>query len=216
MLWDPAYTWFVGAITIMVAIGILNGLLTVIGLGFGSVLDGLLPDLDFSFDTPDIDHTFAAKCLGWLNFGKVPAIIALIVFCTSFGMVGILLQQMADGVIRMTLPTIIAVPAAIFAAIPFTRVVNGGIAKVIPKEVTSAVTTTTLIGRVAKVTMGTATSKLAAEAVVRDEHGHSHNIFVKPFDEEVEINRDSSVILVEEVDTGVFKAEVNTNPLLVD
>lgn len=218
LMWNPAYTPFVAAITLMLAIAVLEGVFTVLGFGFSSILETMIPDMDLpDMDAGDIGHHgIVGQTLGWIGFGKVPALIGLIVFVTTFGICGILVQRTAETIILNPLPALIASVPALFAAIPFTRWVNAILAAIIPKEVTTAVSTKTFIGRIANVTLGTATNELAAEATVKDEYGTTHNIFVKPLDEKESIASGSVVLLIKQLNENTFAAQINTNSVLVD
>lgn len=219
MAWNPAYTPFVAAITIMLAIAALEGVFTLLGFGFSSILEAMLPDLDLPDADVDLDlhgHGIVGQTLGWVGFGKVPALIGLIVFVTTFGVCGILIQRTVESIFTNPLPSLLAAVPAMLLAIPFTRWTNELIAAIIPKEITTAVCTTTFIGSVAEVTLGTATSELAAEATVIDIHGHTHNIFVKPMNDNESIAKGSVVLLIKQLNVNTFLAQINTNSVLVD
>ena len=88
LLTAPESLPFAVALVVMLAISMLEGVGTVLGLSLSAVLDSMLPDFDLGVDVeaPQLDAQpsgFTAV-LGWLRFGHVPALVLLIVFLTAF------------------------------------------------------------------------------------------------------------------------------------
>lgn len=156
------------------------------------------------------------RFLAWLHIGRVPVLMILIVFLTTFGLVGLVGQGIVHAVLGRTLPALLAAPAALLAALPAVRAVTGVLARLMPREETSAVDVATLVGRTAVVTGGTARSGMPAQARVRDSFGTEHYVLVEPEDEGVAFATGTVVLLVRQQAGGRFTVIDNPNAALVD
>ncbi len=209
---------FSAAIAIMVVIAVMEGVGTVLGMGLSSLIDGLLPDIDLDIDAdlPDADSSMAlSRILGWLRFGQVPALILFVIFLTSFGLVGLSLQRAVLSTFGSYMPGILASIIAFSASLPVVRVLGGGLAKILPKDETSAVSKSTFVGRVATVTLGVARKGSPAEAKLHDQFGQSHYIMVEPDLSGDEFKQGDQVLLVKHLGSS-FTCIQNTSDNLVD
>jgi hypothetical protein len=177
----------------------------------------MVPAIDMEgLDTPDISSSSGmTKFLAWLRFGKVPVLITLIIFLTTFGLLGLILQGMIARTFGAPLPGFIAVLPVFLVSLPILRVSHGVVAKLIPKDETYAVDEETFIGRIAVITAGTATTSRAAEARVQDEYGRDHYVMVKPDNDGDTFPRGATVLLVSKK-AACFHAIDNPNPHLID
>lgn len=145
-----------------------------------------------------------AGLLSWLGLGRVPFLILLAGLLATFSASGSIVQLIANG-IATTLPgwlaSLIALPPTLFG----TRWFAIGAARLLPREESAAVSVDSLIGSVAKVTVGTASSHLPAEARVRDRLGYTHYVRVRPEDPSATYPAGSRVVLVSR-DGTVFTA----------
>ncbi len=209
------------AIALVLAIAVLEGVLTLMGFGLSALFDGIdadidIPDVDADADLDGVGGTGATSVgsiLAWLRVGEVPAIILLIIFFSAFGALGFALQAIVHSVTGAYLPALIAVFPAFFAAMPAVRLFGGALAKVMPKEETSAVSLKSLIGRIGTITLGTASAGKPAQGKVRDEHGLEHYVMIAPDLEEETFEQGSEVLLVRS-DGAVFYAIRNTHAAL--
>ena len=186
-----------------------------LGAGLSNVIESVLPDIDIPDIDLDIDAASAfevdgvglegadlegpgtfTRALAWLRVGQVPILVLFVVFLTSFGLIGLFLQNMVHGIFGFHLPGVIAAIPVLLISIPFVRICGGGISKIIPKDETSAVSVDSLIGRVARITLGTAKENHPAQAHVRDQHGQDHYVMVVPDENHVEFTKDDEVLLV--------------------
>ena len=217
---------FTVALTVMLGMAVLEGVMTLLGAGISSFLDSLLPDIDVDMDVDlgsDSDlgasevpaATPLSKVLSWLQVGKVPVLILLVIFLTGFGLIGLTIQSFMHSTTGMLLPGIVASGIAFFLSMPVVRVFGGAIGKIIPKDETDAVSVKTLIGRIAVITIGTAKKGSPAEAKVKDQHGLTHYIMVEP-EQDNDVFTSGTAILLIKQGGSVFKAIENTNPALVD
>jgi hypothetical protein len=231
---------FLIALCVMFGVAVLEGVGTLLGGGFSQLIDSVLPDLDLDIDVDldvdadvdvdvdldvdaDVDADLDApsgpglltRGLGWLQFGKVPALVLLVLFLTVFGLGGLGLQAIADSILGILLPTAIAVPAALCLSLPVVRVGGGWIAHLIPKDETSAVSSDTFVGRVATIVLGTARASEPTQARLHDEHGRSHYVLVEPDIGDEELSSGTEVLLVRR-DGARFRAIRAPHAVLVD
>ena len=90
---------------------------------------------------------------------------------------------------------------------------GGAVAKVMPKEETSAVSLNSLVGRVATITLGTASPGKPAQGKVRDEHGLEHYVMIEPDIADAAFEQGSEVLLVRS-EGAKFFAIANTHAAL--
>jgi hypothetical protein len=191
---------FIAALVLMLLIGVVEA----VGLG-GGLGDGVDADLDAN----------GPSLLSWLNMGRLPLLMLIVVFLFSFGIVGLIGQQLVAAVIGQPAPWLLAVPAALAAALPVTRVFGRGVSRIVPKDETSAVSRDSLVGRVAVIVTGEARSGSAAQARVRDQHGQSHYVMVEPDYAGDTFAEGASVLLVRNAGARYF-AIINTSASLLD
>ncbi len=232
----PENTVFTVSILLMLAIAVLEGALTVLGFGMSSFLDELIPggfgDVDLDADltgdmggeslTPvqDVGSTSAlSRLLGWLFVGKVPMLVLLVAFLTSFGVAGFVVQASVHGVAGFYLPGWIAAGPSLFAALPMTRTIGRGVARIFPADETTAVSRDSFVGHVAVITLGTATAAQPAQAKLQDQHGQSHYIMVAPetptgVEAKEAVFETGEEVLIVSRDGASYRAIKNTNPNL--
>ncbi len=158
-----------GPFTVALLLMVLLGFVEAIGLGSSAI------DIDGDFDAGP-----AAVGLDWLNIGRLPLLMVLVVFLTAFGLTGLLAQQAALMLAGGLMPWFAAVPAAFVAALPATRLLSRGLARVLPRDETTAVDIDSLVGRRARIVIGTARRGHAARARVEDVFGQPHFVMVEP------------------------------------
>lgn len=191
---------FVAALVLMLLIGAVEAA----GLG-GGIGDGVEADLDA--DGPSL--------LSWLNLGRLPLLMLIVVFLFSFGIVGLIGQQLIAAIAGQPAPWLLAVPVALAAALPVTRVFGKGVSRILPKDETEAVSRDSLVGRVAVIVTGEARPGSAAQARVRDQHGQSHYVMVEPDDADDAFAQGAGVLLVRHAGATYF-AISNPSASLLD
>ena len=192
---------FVAALLLMILVGAVE----LFGLGGGLSSDGDGDLLDG--ESPSI--------LSWLNIGRLPLLMLIVVFLFSFGMIGVIGQRLLHAIAGFYAPVWISAPLGLLAALPLTRTFGRWVARIMPKDETTAISRDSLVGRVAAVVTGEARTGSAAQARVRDEHGQVHYVMVEPDDEGDVFKQGDSVILVRMVGARFF-AIPNTSPSLRD
>lgn len=104
---------FTTALVLMMAIALLEGVATVVGMGISAFFDALLPDTSFDVDLDGLETPSALfRLLGWLNIGRVPVLILLVIFLTAFGLIGLFIQSVAMQLSGAMLPALVAVVPA--------------------------------------------------------------------------------------------------------
>jgi membrane protein implicated in regulation of membrane protease activity len=187
MLLTAEQTWPFGvALAIMVALSVLEGVGLLLAHRPSSLLDSLVPDTPDGVDGP----------LGWLHLGKVPMLVLIALFLAGFALAGYLIQGVALSLSGALLPAWMAAIPAAFAGLSITSALGGLLARVIPRDESSAVSEQTLIGRAGVVVRGIARTGLAAEAKVRDLNGHTHYVMVEPDLPDQTLQEGASVLLV--------------------
>lgn len=185
-LLSPDNVPFVAALVLMLLIGAVEALGIGGGLAAGDGIEGL--DADVNVETPSL--------LSWINVGRLPLLMLIVVFLFGFGMTGLIGQRIVAEVFGQPGPWFLAAPIAFAAALPVTRIFGRGVAKVMPRDETSAVSRDSLVGRVAVIVMGEARHASAAQARVRDQHGQVHYVMVEPDNSADVFEQGSSVLLV--------------------
>ncbi|PKL96438.1 MAG: hypothetical protein CVV18_01780, partial [Gammaproteobacteria bacterium HGW-Gammaproteobacteria-8] len=155
------------ALLVMLGLLVFELIAVISGMGVNELLDDFLaanvdlPDLP---EMPDeitgsdlssgIEGTSApeagsliGRVLAWLYVGKVPVLIVLVVFLAIFGLIGLAGQTMLRELTGLALPGLIAAPVVFFISLPAVRWCAGGLARILPKDETSAVSTRSFVGR---------------------------------------------------------------------
>jgi hypothetical protein len=138
------------------------------------------PDLDADTDGGLGTGDIGDGLLSFLGIGRLPLMIWLALYVMLFTLIGYGAQQFIQSLTGGLLPAIIAGPSAALAALPVTAILARPLAKIMPKDETTAVSLDSLVGRFAWVEIGTARRGSAARAKAMDIHGHAHFIMVEP------------------------------------
>jgi hypothetical protein len=200
-----------------------------LGFSASGAIDSQIPDLgaDADFDA-DLSHVHAdvhapdgigagplSQVLSWLCVGRVPILVLLVAFLCAFGVTGFLVQSIARGVLGFALPAVVAAVPALVVAFPATRYVGLGLARIMPREETEAVSQAEFVGKIAVVTRGTARRGLPAEAKLRDGYGQSHYVLVEP-DEDGEVFPERAEVLIVQQAGSVYRVIANRNAAMSD
>ena len=187
---------FVAALVLMLMIGAAE----LAGLG-----SSLVPDADAPADP---------SLLQWLNLGRLPLLMLIVVFLLSFGLLGLMGQRLVAALFGQPAPWFLAAPLALAAALPATRSAGRLFARYLPTEETTAVDRDTLVGRMAVVVTGQAAAGSPAQARARDVHGQPHYIMVEPDTPEEVFAEGETVVLVRRAGATFFA--IRGGPALQD
>ncbi|MEM7640632.1 MAG: YqiJ family protein [Pseudomonadota bacterium] len=235
-LFHPALLPFTAALIVLGLIATMELVGLLFGVAFSGLVDSALPDIeldadaDFEMDAelggdggplhvdgPDMPDMPTggplSQFLSWLCVGKVPVLILLAAFLLGFGLSGLIIQEVSQGLLGIYIwPILVAIPALI-VALPTTRYLGLSIAKIMPKEETDAVSRNAFIGAVATIIRGEAEQGKPAEAKLRDVNGTTHYILVEPDQSGLKFAQGNEVLLVKKTGS-IFQAVINTNPVL--
>jgi hypothetical protein len=121
---------------------------------------------------PDSD-THIGNFLDWLNAGRVPLLVLIMLALGAFAALGFALEAVARAV-WMPLPALAASVIALAGAVPVVRSTSRAIAHLVPRDETYAVDPADFVGRTAEVTMGPLDDGLPGRVKLRDAHGNWH------------------------------------------
>ncbi|TRX58087.1 DUF1449 family protein [Thalassomonas sp. M1454] len=173
----------------------LEGLALLIGASLMSLLDDLV---DIDIDTQaNISNGGLTSLLGWLCLNKLPLLVWLVLLLTSFALGGLIYNYIVITTIQFEFLFWLSKPVALITALISTHYLGARIAKVIPKNESSATSTTEFAGRVATITLGKASSGNAAQAVLIDDYQQKHYVMVEPEQKTQEFPQGTDVVLLE-------------------
>jgi hypothetical protein len=180
---------FIVALGVMLGLALLEALILIVGGSLFGFVDDLLPDTlngdvdvgaEVDSPAPNASSGMLEQVLGWFAVGRVPFLVVVIALLTSFGLVGLTLQAVLRQMTGFPLPASLAAIPALVGASFTTRWLALRIARIIPKEETSAVSRDSFIGRIAMITLGSARSNEPTQARLTDSHGQTHYVMVEP------------------------------------
>ncbi|ANW01818.1 OB-fold-containig protein [Bradyrhizobium icense] len=189
LLLAPDVRPFAIAAAIMLALGGIELLATLVGFSISELLGKEV--------TVESDH---ANGLGglflWINAGRLPLLILIILALGTFSIAGFFLQGLAHGV-GISVPVSIAALAAAACSIPAIRITSRGIARIIPRDETYAVDEADFIGHVAEVSIGPLDQGLPGRVRLKDVFGNWHSLVARAGPESVPLPVGASVLLVD-------------------
>lgn len=164
-------TWLFGtSLAIMACLGLIEAVGLLVAASPSSLLENLLPDTPDGVDTP----------LDWLHVGKVPMLVLLVLFLAGFSLAGYALQALVLALAGTLLAAWVAAIPAVLAGLMTVAGLGGLLARILVKNETRAVSEQSLLGRSGVIIQGIASQGMAAQAKVRDIHGHMHYVLVEP------------------------------------
>jgi hypothetical protein len=203
-------TWpFTVATFLLLLIAIVEGIAMVVGASLSQSLQHLLPD-------PGDTHLGPFdRALDWISFGRVPLLVWVVLFLASFALTGFALNLVVHELFGFWAPPLIASIAAFLIALPIVRLTAAGIARVIPRDETYAVSFDSLVGRIATIVTGTARVGYPAQAKVANEHGQMLYVMVEPEAEGMTFQSGERVLLNKHISGNRFAGAVNPWPDLI-
>jgi hypothetical protein len=207
-LLSPDLWPFALAAGLVVALAVMEGLALFAGAS-------ILHWADSAVDHPDAPDGPAGVALGWLHIGKVPILVILVIFLTTFSVTGFAAQLAARSATHHFMPPLLAAGIAGIAGVFAVRLLGGVIGKMVPKDETTAVPDASLVGRVGTIVIGTARAGRPAEARIHDEHGTPHYVMVEPEAPEQTFESGASILLVRHLRGRHFHAIHNPKPGLL-
>jgi hypothetical protein len=189
ILLAPEVRPFAVAAAIMVVLGGLELLTTLVGLSISELIGH-----DIAVDADS--HTGIGGLFLWVNAGRVPLLILIILALGVFSIEGFLLQGIAHAV-GTALPAAIAALAAAAGSIPVIRVASRGLARIIPRDETYAVSDADFVGKVAVVAVGPLDQGLPGRVRLKDVFGNWHTVSARASPDSQALPVGASVLLVD-------------------
>ena len=188
--------WFSIAIGIVLALFTIEVLGMLFGLSLMSLMDDISPvELDADADT-DVSGGGFSSLLSWLCLDRLPLMIWLILLLTTFGLSGYVINFTSINWLGLTLTPYIALPAAFFVGLVLTGRLGSFIARLLPKNESSATHEFEFEGLVAQITLGKASPGSPAEAKCLDQFEQAHYLMVEPIESDQHFVQNDKVVLV--------------------
>jgi hypothetical protein len=187
ILLAPDVRPFAVAAAIMLALGGIELLTTLVGFSLSQVVG---KDIE-----ADGDSGLGGLFL-WINAGRLPLLVLIILALGVFAIAGFFLQGLAHGV-GLSIPASIAAIAAAGFSLPVIRLTSRGIARIIPRDETYAVEEADFIGHVAEVSIGPLDQGLPGRVRLKDVFGNWHSLVARASPDSTPLPVGASVLLVD-------------------
>jgi len=189
ILLAPDVRPFAIAAAIMVTLGGIELLTMIVGFSISELIGK-----DFALETES--HSAIGGLFLWINAGRLPLLILLILALGVFAIAGFLLQAVAHS-IGTAVPVALAALAAFAISLPAIRVTSRGIARIIPRDETYVVDEADFIGHVAEVSIGPLDQGLPGRVRLKDVFGNWHSVAARASPESTPLPVGASVLLVD-------------------
>ncbi|GGI88141.1 hypothetical protein GCM10007978_27370 [Shewanella hanedai] len=180
------------SLSFVLLLGVFEALSLVIGYSLIGALDDWAPiDVDY-----DISTSGFTGVSGWLCLNRLPLLIWFVLVLVSFSIAGYTSNFLSLLLTEQMLPQVISLPIALLLTAISCRYLGASLAKILPKNESSAVSIDTLLGSVGTVTLGCAIKGKPSEALVRDQYQQRHYVLVEPEAVGVEFQTGTQVVLL--------------------
>ncbi|WP_232630812.1 OB-fold-containig protein [Methylobacterium sp. Leaf118] len=173
----PALFPFTLAAAVMAGFVLVEALSLLVGQSLSGLVDGAMGHEAAGGDLATAADAQAgaspAALMSWINLGRVPFLILLILGLAAFALAGFVLQGLAAALVA-PLPAALAVLLAGAATVPALRVSTRAVARLIPRDESYVVSADDLIGVTAEVTLGPLDQGLPGQVRAVDRHGNTH------------------------------------------
>jgi len=177
--------------------------MSIFGAGISTMLENFFPSFDIDGDiAADSNPNIAlSKFFNWIRVKRVPILMLIVIFLTAFGIVGLSIQAAIFNTFgSFWSQWLIAVPTLIISFY-MLNLIGGWIAKILPKDETSSISSDELIGHIATITIGKATKGSPAEAKTQDKHGQTHYFMVEPDSETLTFIQGQKILIIAKNET---------------
>ena len=189
ILLAPDVRPFAISAAIMVTLGGIELLTMIVGFSISELIGK-----DFALETES--HSAIGGLFLWINAGRLPLLILLILALGVFAIAGFLLQAVAHS-IGTAVPVALAALAAFAISLPAIRVTSRGIARIIPRDETYVVDEADFVGHVAEVSIGPLDQGLPGRVRLKDVFGNWHSVAARASPESTPLPVGASVLLVD-------------------
>jgi len=194
-------TGFTIALGIVLAIALMEGLGVIIGLSVVNLVDQLSPfDIDVDINT-DLSSGGLTSLVGWLYLDRLPLLVWLILLLSGFAIAGYSINYFTINLFGTAFNSLIVYGAASALAIVITRLTGAPLSRLMPQNESSAISSATFTGHVARITVGTARVDSPAEAVLSDGFKQKHYVLVAPDKDDTQFEQGQEVVLVEKLES---------------
>jgi Protein of unknown function (DUF1449) len=189
ILLAPDVRPFAIAAAIMIALGAIELLTMIVGFSISG-----LAGKDIVVDAQS--HDIIGGLFLWINAGRLPLLILLILALGVFSIEGFLLQGIAHA-LGGTLPVAVAALAAGAGSVPVIRITSRGVARIIPRDETYAVSEADFVGLLAEVSVGPLDQGLPGRVRLKDVFGNWHTVAARAGANSDPLPVGASVLLVD-------------------
>lgn len=191
-LFSQANLPFSLSLSFVLLMGIFEAVSLIVGYSLVGALDDWAPiDVD-----SDISTSGFTGVSGWLCLNRLPLLIWFVLVLVSFSLVGYTSNFLSLLLTEQALPQVISLPIALIFTAMSCRYLGASLAKILPKNESSAVSIDTLSGSVGTVTLGCAIKGNPSEAMVKDQYKQKHYVLVEPEMDGVEFSTGTQVVLL--------------------
>jgi hypothetical protein len=194
-----------------VALAVLMLLAVVQVIGLGDLLGDADADVDLDADADggvDIGGGLASV----IGFGRLPLLVWLSLLLAVFALLGFGGQQAMLGFTGDTMPALPAAGLAGLAALPLTGALSRPLARILPRDETTAVGLESLIAKRGHIEIGRATRGSPARAAVGDRFGTIHHVMVEPNEAGEVLESGAEVLLVRREGELFYAIAVEARP----
>lgn len=188
-------------VAVMVVAGL--GLVELVSVLLGASASGLLDDGLGHHGPADHEAGLLGGWMSWLNAGGVPILVLAVILLSAFAAFGFAIQGVATNLLR-PLPFVAAGPLSLLLAVPVTRWLSRGVARIIPRDETAALSQAEFIGLVGTVTIGPLDQGNPGAIRVKDRHDNIHTLRAQAAPGHL-IETGALVVIVDGTD-GLFQA----------
>ena len=189
ILLAPDVRPFAISAAIMVTLGGIELLTMIVGFSISELIGK-----DFALETES--HSAIGGLFLWINAGRLPLLILMILALGVFAIAGFLLQAVAHS-FGTAVPVTLAALAAVAISLPAIRVSSRGIARIIPRDETYAVDEADFVGHVGEVSIGPLDQGLPGKVRLKDVFGNWHSVAARASPESTPLPVGASVLLVD-------------------
>ena len=189
ILLAPDVRPFAVAAAIMVSLGGIELLTMLVGFSISELVGH-----DFAIDSET--HSGIGGLFLWINAGRLPLLILIILALGVFSIEGFFLQGIAH-IAGTAIPVTLAALVAAALSLPMIRVTSRGIAQIIPRDETYAVNDADFVGKVAEVAIGPLDQGLPGRVRLKDVFGNWHSVPARASPDSTSLPVGASVLLVD-------------------
>jgi len=189
ILLAPDVRPFAISAAIMVTLGGIELLTMIVGFSISELIGK-----DFALETES--HSAIGGLFLWINAGRLPLLILMILALGVFAISGFLLQAIAHS-LGTAVPVTLAALAALAVSLPAIRVTSRGIARIIPRDETYVVDEADFVGHVGEVSIGPLDQGLPGKVRLKDVFGNWHSVAARASPKSTPLPVGASVLLVD-------------------